>query len=78
MMGQFSGNPIKFDGKNPWVFPVDFPNKTNPMRLFAPNLRQLIHMESDDSHWVQVAIPTLRGHVMRKHQESTLVAGPTD
>ena len=25
-----TGKPDQFDGKNPW-FPVDFPNKTNPM-----------------------------------------------
>jgi hypothetical protein len=27
-----TGNPyIIFDGKNPWVSGVDFPNKTNPL-----------------------------------------------
>ena len=27
----FTGNPDQFDGKNPWVSGVDFPNKTNPL-----------------------------------------------
>jgi hypothetical protein len=31
MMGKFTGKPIKFDGKNPWVSGYDFPNKTNPV-----------------------------------------------
>ena len=26
-----TGKPNQFDGKNPWVSGVDFPNKTNPM-----------------------------------------------
>ena len=26
-----TGKPDQFDGKNPWVSGVDFPNKTNPL-----------------------------------------------
>ena len=26
-----TGKPNQFDGKNPWVSGVDFPNKTNPL-----------------------------------------------
>ena len=28
-----TGKLDQFDGKNPWVSGVDFPNKTNPMRI---------------------------------------------
>ena len=28
-----TGKPDQFDGKNPWVSGVDFPNKTNPLNF---------------------------------------------
>jgi hypothetical protein len=31
MMGKFTGNPSKIDGKNTMVSGEDFPNKTNPL-----------------------------------------------
>jgi len=32
-MGKLEPESLIFDGKNPWVSGVDFPNKTNPMNV---------------------------------------------
>ena len=30
-----TGKPDQFDGKNPWVSGVDFPQQTNPMKYWS-------------------------------------------
>ena len=46
-MGKITGKPDQFDGKNYgflW-FPVDFPNKTNPVMVSNTDFREPIHGE---------------------------------
>jgi hypothetical protein len=36
-----TGKPDQFDGKNPWLSGVDFPQQTNPLKLMAVQISQV-------------------------------------
>ena len=44
-----TGKPDQFDGKNPWVSGVDFPNKTNPM-IQGMNIHKSHHLPAINIH----------------------------